>query len=134
MGKVFNYHRVYGKKRFRFRASSMPVKNFFAYTLVDFVGAPMLQLIPVLRTSVLAIVLFSMLDVSVVLGQSRWGETATDGSGLGLGDATTCTWGFVSDGTAITPALSNESTDASDLIGFLDTNIGAGAGGADEVR
>lgn len=91
----------------------------------------MLRPISALTTSALVLVLFATLNVSVTFGQSRWGQTATNGSGLGLGDATTITWGFVSDGTAITPAYSSESTDASDLIGFLDTNIGAGAGGAD---
>lgn len=91
----------------------------------------MLRPISALVKTVLVLVLFATLNVSVTLGQSRWGQTATNGSGLELGDATTITWGFVSDGTAITPAYSNESTDASDLIGFLDTNIGAGAGGAD---
>lgn len=83
---------------------------------------------------------FSIGLVAVCLGllvsttanaQSRWSTTATDGSGLGLGDATTITWGFVADGTAISPAFGGESSDPSGLIGFLDTNIGAGAGGSD---
>ncbi|MCP4098072.1 MAG: matrixin family metalloprotease [Planctomycetaceae bacterium] len=91
----------------------------------------MLRPISAFTTSALVLVLFATLNVSATFGQSRWGQTATNGSGLSLGDATTITWGFVSDGTAITPALSSESTDASDLIGFLDTNIGAGAGGTD---
>lgn len=56
--------------------------------------------------------------------QSRWGTTATDGSGLGLGDPTTITWGFLRDGTGINPAFSGESSDDSSLISFLDTNIG----------
>ena len=111
----------------------MPASLFYEYLLIDFKGARMLRSIPALKTSVLAIVLFATLNVSVALGQppERWGETATDGSGLGLGDATTVTWGFISDGTAITPAYDGESTDASDLVGFLDTNLGAGDGGSD---
>lgn len=62
---------------------------------------------------------------------SRWTTTATDGGGLGLGDATTLTWGIVADGTGIVPQFGGESNDPSSLISFLDTNIGAGAGGAD---
>lgn len=91
----------------------------------------MLRPVSALTTSALVLVLFATFNVSATFGQSRWGQTATNGSGLGLGDATTITWGFVSDGTAITPAYSGESSDASDLIGFLDTNLGAGAGGSD---
>ncbi len=62
---------------------------------------------------------------------SRWTTTATDGGGLSRGDATTLTWGFIADGTEITPALTGESSDDSSLINFLDTNIGAGGGGSD---
>ncbi len=91
----------------------------------------MLRPISALTTSALVLVLFATLNVSVTFGQSRWGQTATDGSGLGLGDATTITWGFLNDGTAISPAYSGESSDASSLVGFLDTNLGAGAGGSD---
>ncbi len=76
--------------------------------------------------------LFATLVAVQVNGQDdRWGETATDGSGLGLGDATTITWGYVADGTAISPAVSGESSNGSSLINFLDTNIGAGGGGSD---
>lgn len=91
----------------------------------------MRRLISAFKTSVLVIVLFATLNVSVALGQDRWGQTATDGSGLGLGDSTTVTWGFVSDGTAISPAYDGESNDGSELISFLDLNLGAGAGGSD---
>jgi hypothetical protein len=91
----------------------------------------MLRPIPVFKTSLVIFILFAVANVSTAWGQSRWGETATDGSGLGLGDATTITWGFLGDGTAISPAVSGESSDASDLVGFLDTNLGAGAGGSD---
>ncbi len=91
----------------------------------------MLRPISALTTSALVLVLFATLNVSVTFGQSRWGQTATDGSGLGLGDATTITWGFLNDGTAISPAYSGESSDASSLVGFLDMNLGAGAGGSD---
>lgn len=62
---------------------------------------------------------------------NRWSQTATNNGILSQGDATTLTWGFLRDGTAITPALSGESSDPSSLINFLDTNIGAGGGGSD---
>ena len=91
----------------------------------------MLRPVSALTKSALVLVLFAALNVSVTFGQSRWGRTATNGSGLGLGDATEITWGFVSDGTAITPAYSGESSDASDLVSFLDMNLGSGAGGSD---
>ena len=55
-----------------------------------------------------------------VLG-SRWSTTATSGSDLVQGDATTVTWGIVADGTAI-PAMggvSGESSDSSNLVSFL---------------
>ncbi len=91
----------------------------------------MLRPVSALTKSALVLVLFAALNVSVTFGQSRWGQTATNGSGLGLGDATEITWGFVSDGTAITPAYSGESSDASDLVSFLDMNLGSGAGGSD---
>ena len=55
----------------------------------------------------------------------RWSTTATDGSGLGLGDPTTVTWSLMPDGSNI-PGEGN-----SDLISFLDNVIGAGPGGAD---
>ncbi|MEM1011785.1 MAG: matrixin family metalloprotease [Planctomycetota bacterium] len=58
-----------------------------------------------------------------ILNQT-WGRTATDGSGLQRGDAMTITWGFVQEGT-------NWIDGTSDLINFLDTNIGAGPGGSD---
>lgn len=52
---------------------------------------------------------------------SRWSSTSTDGSGLGQGDPTTLSWGFVADGTWIEgdPADGELASD-SDLIAFLD--------------
>ncbi len=55
---------------------------------------------------------------------ARWTQTATDTSGISLGDPITLTWGFVPDGTST-------SSGTSDLISFLDNNIGAGPGGSD---
>ena len=65
--------------------------------------------------------------------QNRWSRTATDGSGLSRGQATTLTWGIIDDGTAITRSgsIASETNDPSSLINFLDTNIGAGGGGSD---
>jgi hypothetical protein len=54
----------------------------------------------------------------------RWNRTATDGSGIQRGDPITITWGLVPDGTSWIDGTS-------DLIDFLDTNIGAGSGGSD---
>lgn len=65
---------------------------------------------------------------------NRWSSTATDGGGLGQGDATTLTWSIVPDGTNI-PASSFDDNGGgegpSDLISFLDGIRGAGGGGAD---
>ena len=61
---------------------------------------------------------------------NRWTTTATDGSGLSRGDATNLTWGFVGDGTDIRGGV-GEARSNSDLVSFLDTNIGAGGGGSD---
>jgi hypothetical protein len=58
----------------------------------------------------------------------RWSNTATDGSTGSQGDPITVTWGIVPDGTKI---RGTERTSNSDLISFLDTNIGAGPGGND---
>lgn len=52
---------------------------------------------------------------------NRWSSTATDGSGLGQGDPTTLTWGFVADGTWIEGDPDDgELASDSDLIAFLD--------------
>lgn len=56
----------------------------------------------------------------------RWNNTATDGSTGSQGDPVTLTWGFVDDGTRITGGA-GEPTSDSDLLSFLDTEIGAGA-------
>ena len=52
---------------------------------------------------------------------SRWSATATNGSGLGQGDATTVTWGIVADGTPIGAmgGGASETDDPSNLAGFL---------------
>ena len=78
------------------------------------------------RTQLVLVAVLTCFLVSDSFAQDRWDATATDGSGLALGDATTVTWGFVNDGTAITPAFNNESSDNSSLVDFLDTNIGNG--------
>lgn len=61
---------------------------------------------------------------------NRWTQTATDGSGLGRGDPTTLTWGFLPDGIVI-PGAVGEPTSPSALIATLDGEYGAGPGGAD---
>ena len=85
-----------------------------------------------MRQLIFAIALcVTALTSNALFGQfadSRWGTTATNGGGLQRGDATTLTWGFVADGTTIS---GSEGTSGSDLVSFLDTNIGAGGGGAD---
>lgn len=56
----------------------------------------------------------------------RWTTTATNGSGINRGDPVTLTWGFVADGTSITGT--REGTSPSNLISFLDANLGTGMG------
>ena len=51
----------------------------------------------------------------------RWGSTATDGNTGSLGNPITLTWGLVDDGTTIS---GSEGSSDSDLISFLDTQIG----------
>ncbi len=61
---------------------------------------------------------------------NRWTRTATNGTSVGTnGTSITVTWSFAPDGTLIP----NDSggTVASNLLGFLDTTIGAGPGGSD---
>lgn len=64
-----------------------------------------------------------ILESRLLLSASgRWAGTASDGAGLGQGQATTVTWTIVQDGTAI-PAISGisaESSDSSNLVSFLD--------------
>lgn len=60
-------------------------------------------------------------EIELLQLQSRWSSTATDGSTGSRGDAITLTWGFATEGSAITPAISGESRDRSDLIARLDT-------------
>ena len=50
---------------------------------------------------------------------NRWTTTATNGPGLGLGDATTLTWSIVPDGTT-TAAGCGAAASQSNLIAFLD--------------
>ena len=57
---------------------------------------------------------------------NRWTNTIRNGGGLQQGDATTLTWGFVDDGTSIFGAA-GEPTSGSDLISFLDANVGSTA-------
>ncbi len=58
---------------------------------------------------------------------STWTESATNISGVQLGDPITLTWGFVPDGT---PSI-NSSTGPSNVIEWLDDRYGAGVGGGD---
>jgi len=58
----------------------------------------------------------------------RWSNTATDGNTGSQGDTITVTWGLVADGTTIS---GSEGSSGSDLISFLDTQIGVGPGGSD---
>ena len=58
---------------------------------------------------------------------NRWTTTATSGSGLGQGDATTITWSIIPDGTTISGGA-GEPSSGSNLINFLDTYIGSAAG------
>lgn len=65
---------------------------------------------------------------------NRWSSTATDGGGLGQGDATTITWSLVPDGTEIGDSSFDDNgggAGPSDLIDFLDGIRGDGGGGAD---
>lgn len=55
----------------------------------------------------------------------RWNNTATDGSGLTQGQATTLTWGLVPDGTSL------DNGNASNLIARLDTIYNETASGPD---
>lgn len=52
---------------------------------------------------------------------NRWSTTATDGSTGARGNPITLTWGIVADGTFIS---GTEGSSASNLISFLDTQIG----------
>ncbi len=56
---------------------------------------------------------------------SRWSSTATNGSGLQLGDPTMLTWSIVPDGT------SNDAEGNSNLIATFDSIFGSSAGGSD---
>lgn len=59
------------------------------------------------------------------IATTRWSSTATDGGGLGQGDATTITWSLAPDGTNI------PGEGLSDLISRFDTTFGSGPGGSD---
>lgn len=89
--------------------------------------------------AILAIAMASAAHFQVVFAQnvanghlldSRWSQTATNGSGLVQGQPTTLTWGFVADGTGISGGVGEAATNSS-LISFLDTNVGSGGGGSD---
>ena len=56
---------------------------------------------------------------------ARWTQTSLTGSGTSMGDPVSLTWGFIPDGTTI---VGSEGTSPSDLVAFLDTQIGGGAG------
>ena len=63
---------------------------------------------------------------------SRWRETATNDQAFDLlqGHATTITWSIAEDGTFI-DSFGRGPSAGSELISFLDTNIGAGNGSSD---
>ncbi len=61
----------------------------------------------------------------------RWGTTATDGNTGSLGDPITVTWGFVDDGTTIS---GSEGSSGSDLLSFLDTQIGTDPNSSDVTQ
>lgn len=58
---------------------------------------------------------------------ARWTATATDGTGLTQGDATTITWSIAPDGTDI-PGFSGEADAPSNFIAFMDDLYGGGTG------
>ena len=60
----------------------------------------------------------------------RWNRTATDGSGLGQGDATTVTWSIVPDGTDVT-GFNGEANQPSDLVSFMENIYGVVTDDAD---
>lgn len=76
-----------------------------------------------------------VLEDRVLLSQlgARWTSTATNGGGLNQGDPTTLTWSIIPDGTPISRAgdIAEEKNSNSDLIKYLDKEVGAGPGGAD---
>jgi hypothetical protein len=57
---------------------------------------------------------------------NRWTQTATNGAGLQLGQATTLTWAIVPDGTSI-PGFNGEATAPSNLRAFLNGLYGSSA-------
>ena len=61
---------------------------------------------------------------------SRWTTTATNGSGLSQGDATTVTWSIVPDGTMIGAfsGLPSEVATPSNLVAFLNGIYGTVSG------
>ena len=70
-----------------------------------------------------AILLFAINAMAFVPG-NRWSTTASGPTGR-QGDPITLTWSFVPDGTTI------PGEGPSDLISFLDSNLGIGPGGSD---
>lgn len=72
----------------------------------------------------------SVSDSSSQIVVNRWTQTATNGSGLRQGDATTITWSIADDGTSIL-GFQGEPGAPSDLIAFLDRVRGSGPGGTD---
>ncbi len=62
---------------------------------------------------------------------NRWGSTATSGSELGWGDATTITWSIVPDGTSIS-GFAGEQSGPSDFVSFMNGIYGSTPGTASE--
>lgn len=75
--------------------------------------------------AVTCLVLCSLQPVSAFYANGRWGFTVNDGPTGLPGDPATVTWSIVPDGTPI------PFEPPSNLISFLDTQIGAGPGGSD---
>ena len=61
---------------------------------------------------------------------TRWGNTASDGSGLSWGDATTITWSIAPDGTNI-PGFNGEAAAASNFVAFMGGIYGSSGGGVE---
>lgn len=73
----------------------------------------------------------AFVPVGTTAANSRWTFTTTDGSTGSPGDPITLTWSIVPDGTDTLDLVGSGTTAPSDLIADLDSEYGAGPGGAD---
>ena len=69
--------------------------------------------------------------ISRYQASTRWGTTATDGSGLTWGDGTTVTWSIAPDGTAI-GGFAGEAAAPSNFVAFMSGIYGSSAGDIDD--